>query len=202
MGSDLTHKSAQMKEENVTNGLAYGNPVAYPRGSKTPADIEREINCHEHGNTRFNNTWLVLNYFDAGFDMKVAARRIGYRSNASVAATSLRARLSRINVLSIFDTARSLINANKFDKTKFKVILEKPYEYRQKCEGWAKPNSEFYEYFAKRLVVSALAKYNGRLIITARQLGVSGDTVAYWRGLEVKDVMAKPVRYMPDTEEV
>lgn len=207
MGSDATHRSAQMKPENATNGLGYGNPTmlfskVYPRGSKTPEDIERDINCREHGPTRFNDTWLVLNYFNAAFDMRVAARNVGYRGNDSLAASSLSFRLARINPISFFDVARSLINAKRMCKSNFKVILGKPYTYKQKCEGHSKVSASFYEYYAKRLVTEALTKYKGSLVVTAQQLGIKVEDVEYWMAIKVKDVMAKPVRYMPDPEEV
>lgn len=206
MGSDTTHRSAQMKLENATNGLGYGNPTAlydeiYQRGSKSPADIERDINCQEHGNTRFNDTRIVLDYFVAGFDMRAAARNIGYRGSNSVAADSFKFRLARINPRSFLDLARSLMNAKKIDRSVFKFILSKPYKYSEKCEGFSRKNDSFYKYFAKRLVTESLAKYKGNELTVAQQFGISVEDVKYWMALKVKNVMAKPIRYVPDPEE-
>lgn len=205
MGNDLTHTSAQMKTENATNGLTYGNPVALPgkvcpRGSMTKEDIERNINFREHGYTRFNDTWLVFCYIGASLDMIVAARAAGYRGNTATAAYSLRFRLARINPLSFLDIVRSLMNAKLVCKSTFKGILSGPFDYRKKCKGWSKKNANFYNYFAKRLVTEALVKYKGSLVVTAQQLCVDVETVEYWMALKVESVLAKPIRYMPDAD--
>jgi len=154
----------------------------------------------EYGGTKFSDTWILYNYFRHEFMYNETGEAIGYancsRSDDYKCGRNLMFRLRRINSDNVLEAARSLIRNNLLTMDNITNILNRVLEKRGRGKGRPPQSGEAYEFYAQKLVQSAVKKANDKRSAAAKALGVKLEVITYWMDLKVEDILVKP------TEEV
>jgi len=151
------------------------------------------------GNSKFVDSHIWAAFLKCFFNKTRASRLIGFAlSEPEVRNTiAIDFRLKRINTKSFLKLSEAAIAAGLVDNTTIRRILmiELPYK---KAAIVKTVRSQTYRYFAKRLVMEALAEATvipggpTKTRQVATRLNVPLDTVRYWRDLVTPDVMVHP----------
>jgi len=151
------------------------------------------------GNSKFVDAHIWAAFLKCFFNRTRAAMLVGFAvgDNDQGVTTGIDKRLKRINTKSFLKLSEAVIVAGLVDAETIRCILMLNVPYNKKIVH-KMYRSKIYRYFAKRLVMEALAQVTvipGGPTATrqaATRLHVPLDTIRYWRDLVTPDVMVQP----------
>ena len=149
------------------------------------------------GNSKFVDAHIWAGFLACFFNRHKAMRLIGFAMPKKPGTQVMDFRLVRINTKSFLKLSESAIIAGLVDTETIRCILMMNAPHKKEV-ATKMYRSKIYRYFAKRLVMEAIADAtvvpNGptKTRQAATRLNVPLDTVRYWRDLETPDVMIHP----------
>lgn len=149
------------------------------------------------GFSKFVDAHIWAAFLKCFFNRNRASRLIGYNLLITGNTGPIDFRLRRINTKSFLRLSEAAINAGLADAITIRNILTLNLPYTKRIIT-IMSNSKTYRYFAKRLVMEALADATvvpnspTKTRQAATRLNVPLDTVRYWRDLVTPNVMVYP----------
>ena len=110
-------------------GVKDGHMWDYIKDMETFEEFKQDvISFMEYGNTLFNDTWLLVNYFRHGFNLRAAGRGIGYKGGFT---NNLTQRLCRVNTDNPALAIQPFIEKGWVTKEAIQSVLNMPKRYKQ-----------------------------------------------------------------------